>query len=172
MSDKQSSSETGEAVEGTKAADASSSSVPEAEHVASTLPEPEENKRRVSTDAAVETAQEVKAEENADIAELTRDMFQKMTAYLQGDLSVTAEDYKLLEQMNLVTSKKYADMRNIALQIGDSMTGLQNKYQSLQPYLDQIDQVEESVTSLEQAALRLDAYSKRLEAKFKQLEKR
>ena len=34
--------------------------------------------------------------------------------------------------------------------------------QSLQPYLDQIDQVEESVVSLEQAAYKLDAYSKRL----------
>ena len=33
---------------------------------------------------------------------------------------------------------------------------------SLEPYLEQIDKVEESVASLEQAAYRLDAYSKRL----------
>ncbi|CAN8020324.1 unnamed protein product, partial [Ixodes persulcatus] len=32
----------------------------------------------------------------------------------------------------------------------------------LKPYLDQIDQVEDSVTKLEQAAYKLDAYSKRL----------
>ena len=32
----------------------------------------------------------------------------------------------------------------------------------LQPYLEQIDKVEESVASLEQAAYRLDAYSKKL----------
>ena len=32
----------------------------------------------------------------------------------------------------------------------------------LQPYLDQIDKLEESVASLEQAAYRLDAYSKKL----------
>lgn len=43
---------------------------------------------------------------------------------------------------------------------------------SLQPYLDQIDQIESSVNKLEQAAYKLDAYSKRLEAKFKSLEKR
>lgn len=43
---------------------------------------------------------------------------------------------------------------------------------SLQPYLDQIDQIEDSVIKLEQAAYKLDAYSKRLEAKFKALEKR
>ncbi|XP_041485678.1 biogenesis of lysosome-related organelles complex 1 subunit 2-like [Lytechinus variegatus] len=177
MSDNQRSSEPeGGAVRGTGESSSSSEAVPQTDNESitrSTLElEAEDKKRRESTDAAVETAQEATVEANADIAELTRDMFQKMIAYLQGDLSATAEDYKLLEQMNLVTAKKYGDMKNIALQIGDSMTGLQSKYQSLQPYLDQIDQVEESVTSLEQAALRLDAYSKRLEAKFKQLEKR
>lgn len=43
---------------------------------------------------------------------------------------------------------------------------------TLQPYLDQIEQIEDSVVKLEQAAYKLDAYSKRLEAKFKSLEKR
>lgn len=43
---------------------------------------------------------------------------------------------------------------------------------SLLPYLQQIDQIEDSVVKLEQAAYKLDAYSKRLEAKFKSLEKR
>ena len=37
-----------------------------------------------------------------------------------------------------------------------------SKDKSLEPYLEQIDKVEESVASLEQAAYRLDAYSKRL----------
>ena len=34
--------------------------------------------------------------------------------------------------------------------------------ENLQPYLEKIDQIEESVASLEQAAYKLDAYSKRL----------
>lgn len=33
---------------------------------------------------------------------------------------------------------------------------------SLQPYLDQINKIEEQVSSLEQAAYKLDAYSKKL----------
>lgn len=33
---------------------------------------------------------------------------------------------------------------------------------SLQPYLDQINQIEEQVSTLEQAAYKLDAYSKKL----------
>lgn len=42
---------------------------------------------------------------------------------------------------------------------------------TLIPYLEQIDQIEDSVIKLEQAAYKLDAYTKRLEAKFKSLEK-
>ncbi len=37
---------------------------------------------------------------------------------------------------------------------------------SLQPYLDQINQIEEQVSSLEQAAYKLDAYSKKLGKMF------
>ncbi len=37
-----------------------------------------------------------------------------------------------------------------------------NSDNSLQPYLEMIDQVEESVASLEQAAYKIDSYSKRL----------
>lgn len=43
---------------------------------------------------------------------------------------------------------------------------------SLEPYLFQIDQIEDSVSKLEQAAFKLDAYAKRLETKYKSLEKR
>lgn len=43
---------------------------------------------------------------------------------------------------------------------------------SLQPYCDQIDQVEASVSALEQTAYRLDSYCKQLETKFKEIERR
>lgn len=63
-------------------------------------------------------------------------------------------------------------MKHISLGIGSALQELNENYKSLQPYLDQVDIVEESVASLEQAAYSLDHYSKRLEAKFKALEKR
>ncbi|XP_072038957.1 biogenesis of lysosome-related organelles complex 1 subunit 2-like [Amphiura filiformis] len=132
--------------------------------------EPEERPHSESTEAAVETG--IEATGQSDVAELTRDMFSKMTDYLRGDLASTAEDYKLLEQMNRLTTDKYGEMKQMGLEIGKSMKDLNDKYRNIQPYLDQIDQVEESVANLEQAALRLEAYSKRLEAKFKQLEKK
>jgi len=85
-------------------------------------------------------------------------------------------------------------MRQISGNVNKGVTQLNEKYAQLKPYVDQIDQIDESVTRyvvhqlvhcqenraeenchtcrLEQAAFKLDAYSKRLEAKFKTLEKR
>ncbi|MBN3302268.1 BL1S2 protein, partial [Amia calva] len=99
-------------------------------------------------------------------------MFDKMSVFLQGELTATCEDYKLLENMNKLTSLKYMEMKDISINISRNLQDLNQKYASLQPYLDQINQIEEQVTALEQAAYKLDTYSKKLEAKFKKLEKR
>lgn len=108
----------------------------------------------------------------ADVVRLCQETMAKTAEYLRGELEGTAEEYKLLEQMNQVTINKYSEMKHIAMNISRAMVELDDKYRSLQPYLDQIDQIEESVSNLEQAAYRLDAYSKRLESKFKTLQKR
>lgn len=106
------------------------------------------------------------------MVELCRETFLKTSEYLKGELEGTVEDYKLLETMNKVTISKYSEMKNIAAGLGKALTDLNEKYKMLQPFLDQIDQIDDSVSSLEQAAYKLDAYSKRLEAKFKMLENR
>ncbi|XP_007080229.2 biogenesis of lysosome-related organelles complex 1 subunit 2 [Panthera tigris] len=126
----------------------------------------------VRDDAAVETAEEAKEPAEADITELCRDMFSKMATYLTGELTATSEDYKLLENMNKLTSLKYLEMKDIAINISRNLKDLNEKYAGLQPYLDQINVIEEQVAALEQAAYKLDAYSKKLEAKYKKLEKR
>ncbi|ETE60141.1 Biogenesis of lysosome-related organelles complex 1 subunit 2, partial [Ophiophagus hannah] len=86
----------------------------------------------------VETAEEATEPAEADINELCTEMFNKMAIYLTGELTATSEDYKLLENMNKLTNA------------------------ALQPYLEQINQIEEQVAALEQAAYKLDAYSKKL----------
>ncbi|XP_072875363.1 biogenesis of lysosome-related organelles complex 1 subunit 2 isoform X2 [Chlorocebus sabaeus] len=87
-------------------------------------------------------------------------------------ITATSEDYKLLENMNKLTSLKYLEMKDIAINISRNLKDLNQKYAGLQPYLDQINVIEEQVAALEQAAYKLDAYSKKLEAKYKKLEKR
>ncbi|KAF7659697.1 hypothetical protein LDENG_00292990 [Lucifuga dentata] len=129
-------------------------------------------KPSANSDGGVETAEEAVEPAESDINELCTDMFEKMSVFLQGELTATCEDYRLLENMNKLTSLKYMEMKDISINISRNLQDLNNKYASLQPYLDQINQIEEQVSSLEQAAYKLDAYSKKLEARFKKLEKR
>ncbi|XP_053163177.1 biogenesis of lysosome-related organelles complex 1 subunit 2 isoform X3 [Hemicordylus capensis] len=90
-------------------------------------------------------------------------MFNKMAIYLTGELTATSEDYKLLENMNKLTSLKYLEMKDIAINISRNLKDLNQKYAGLQPYLEQINLIEDQVAALEQAAYKLDAYSKKLE---------
>uniref|UniRef100_H9G436 Biosis of lysosomal organelles complex 1 subunit 2 n=1 Tax=Anolis carolinensis TaxID=28377 RepID=H9G436_ANOCA len=116
----------------------------------------------VKHDPAVETAEEATEPAEADINELCKDMFNKMAVYLTGELTATSEDYKLLENMNKLTSLKYLEMKDIAINISRNLKDLNQKYAGLQPYLEQINLIEEQVAALEQAAYKLDAYSKKL----------
>ncbi|KAL0277628.1 UNVERIFIED_CONTAM: hypothetical protein PYX00_004854 [Menopon gallinae] len=107
-----------------------------------------------------------------NISKLANTMFQKCSEFLLGELTSTQEDYKLLENMNRVAIRKYSDMKQIAGNIAKCMKEVDEKYKALQPYLEQIDQIEDSVNKLEQAAYKLDAYSRRLENQYKMLVKK
>uniref|UniRef100_A0A8C8ED60 Biogenesis of lysosomal organelles complex 1 subunit 2 n=1 Tax=Otus sunia TaxID=257818 RepID=A0A8C8ED60_9STRI len=123
---------------------------------------PEAGAQPAKQDPVVETAEEAKEPAEADINELCKDMFNKMATYLTGELTATSEDYKLLENMNKLTSLKYLEMKDIAINISRNLKDLNQKYAALQPYLEQINLIEEQVAALEQAAYKLDAYSKKL----------
>nr|XP_020850825.1 biogenesis of lysosome-related organelles complex 1 subunit 2-like [Phascolarctos cinereus] len=115
--------------------------------------------------------QEATEPAEVDITGLCQDVFSKMATYLTGELTATSEDYKLLENMKKLTSLKYLEMKDIAVNISRNLKDLNQRSAALQPYLDQITLIEEQVAALEQAAYALDAYSKKLEAKYKKLER-
>ena len=106
------------------------------------------------------------------VHDLCRDMFQKTSDYVQGELLGTAEEYLLLEKLNKMTTAKYSDMSSLSRDLTVMMTELNEKYAHLKPYLEQIDQLEENVSALESAAYQLDKYSKKLEAKLRQVDRR
>eukprot|EP00824_Muranothrix_gubernata_P014618 TRINITY_DN3029_c0_g1_i3.p1 TRINITY_DN3029_c0_g1~~TRINITY_DN3029_c0_g1_i3.p1 ORF type:complete len:158 (+),score=18.81 TRINITY_DN3029_c0_g1_i3:22-474(+) len=118
----------------------------------------------------------------------TRTMFQALNKYLRGELNcalvcvrkmflalrtlcaVTLEDYLLLERMNRVATQKYNEMADYAEGLGTFIAIMQAKYDSLRPYLDQIDEIDARVTQLEQVVNLLNDYTKRLEQRFKSLQ--
>nr|XP_020837006.1 biogenesis of lysosome-related organelles complex 1 subunit 2-like [Phascolarctos cinereus] len=115
-------------------------------------------------------AEEATKPSKVDIMGLCQAMFSKMATYLNSELTATSEEYKLLENMNKLTSLKYLEMKDIAVNVSRNLKDLNQKSAALQPYLDQITLNEKQVAALEQAAYKLDAYSKKLEAKYKKLE--
>ncbi|XP_012279061.1 biogenesis of lysosome-related organelles complex 1 subunit 2 [Orussus abietinus] len=106
-----------------------------------------------------------------NLSRLANAMFQKTGEYLQEELTATHADYKLLEKLNKETIEKYSELKTVSSNVAQSLELLNQKYRKLQPILDNINQIDDSVTKLEQAAYKLAAYSKRLEIKFKDIEK-
>ncbi|XP_003389556.1 PREDICTED: biogenesis of lysosome-related organelles complex 1 subunit 2-like [Amphimedon queenslandica] len=122
--------------------------------------------------ALAEEATKKNDEKKEKTRELTRDMFDKVADYVNGELAMTCEEYDLLLRLNQVTIAKYNDMTTIASGLADVSQRLNDKFVSLQQYCDQIDQVDTRVAELEQTAYRLDSYAKQLEARFKALERK
>ncbi len=109
---------------------------------------------------------------------------------------MTSSDYKLLEQMNHVTTEKYKAMTDQATDLVLFMEELQKKCTirclhcaqtsaeltlvsahhrtdvSFQPYLQQIDTIEKSVDELERTVMLMDEYTRQLEGKFRLLNER
>ncbi|KAK6021682.1 hypothetical protein OSTOST_12640 [Ostertagia ostertagi] len=72
--------------------------------------------------------------------------------------------------MNMATAQRYVDMRAVADKVSEKLVRLNDKYESLRPYLQQIDEMDESTRRLEEAANILDQYVTALEAKLQTLQ--
>ena len=107
-----------------------------------------------------------------NLNQLTQDLFKKMNVYLQGEVESTIQDYSLLQEMNVVTSERYEKMLQTAKNVGDTLYGINSKIRELQPYLHQIEEIEQNVLILEKTANKLDTYTKQLEERFQKIEKR
>ncbi|XP_034950404.1 biogenesis of lysosome-related organelles complex 1 subunit 2 [Chelonus insularis] len=106
-----------------------------------------------------------------NLSRLANAMFKKTGEYLQEELTATHADYRLLERLNKEAIAKYTELKTISMSVSQSLEILNQKYRKLQPILENINQIDDSVAKLEQAAYKLAAYSKRLETKFKDIER-
>ncbi|KAL0851728.1 hypothetical protein ABMA28_000047 [Loxostege sticticalis] len=107
------------------------------------------------------------------ISRLATQLFKRTNDYLQGEMSAGQEHYNLLEEINRLTITKYADLRNLAVNLNKTLTEYNEMYQNqIKPLLMQIDQIDSQVSQFEVNAYRLDSYTKQLKARFKELEEK
>ncbi|CAH1759297.1 2235_t:CDS:2 [Entrophospora sp. SA101] len=106
-----------------------------------------------------------------DVNKLTENMFKKVTEYLKGEILATTEDYRLLENMNILTKERYNEMSFMAQNLVVEMSKLQEIYSDFEPYVKQIDEISEQVDFLEKVTNELDDYSKELESRLKKISK-
>lgn len=100
-----------------------------------------------------------------NLSRIATKMFDNISQFIQTEFG-SLEDYKLLESMNDVTRSKYQDIQQIMTCLQASTTEMNSKLAHLEPLLQQIDEINETVNKLESAALKLDAYSIELEKKL------
>lgn len=54
-------------------------------------------------------------------------MFDKVSEYLKSEMSSSESEYRLLEEMNKVTTAKYQDLTKIAANVGKGVVELNEK---------------------------------------------
>uniref|UniRef100_A0A914D856 Biogenesis of lysosome-related organelles complex 1 subunit 2 n=1 Tax=Acrobeloides nanus TaxID=290746 RepID=A0A914D856_9BILA len=101
---------------------------------------------------------------------LSDNVFDKISAFVNGQIQGTIDDYKLLEEMNNVTAQRYADMKQVAATVSDRLSQLNEKYETLRPYLQQIDEIDSNSRKMEEAVALLENYVTALETKLKKFQ--
>ncbi|CAK1588412.1 unnamed protein product [Parnassius mnemosyne] len=105
------------------------------------------------------------------LSRLATQLFKRTNDYLQGEMAAGQEHYILLEEINRLAITKYADLRNLAMNLSKTLNEYNEMYNDqITPLLQQIDDIDAQVSQFEINAYRLDSYTKQLKARFKELE--
>jgi DNA repair ATPase RecN len=99
------------------------------------------------------------------LCQLANEAIEKTAQHLQGELLVTSNDFQLLESMNRQTQQEYQSIKENVTTMNRLGPPIRATYQSLEPYLVQIDPILKQVNELASIARELDAYTKELEIK-------
>ncbi|KAL1522929.1 hypothetical protein AB1Y20_017894 [Prymnesium parvum] len=120
-----------------------------------------------AAEASLHRSATAQHEQAAEAAVAT--MLHKISQYVAGEAELSAEDYRLLEAMNLAVADRYSAMADFSSGLVAFAERLQVKCDEIVPHLSRVDELEEQVSALEAAVQQLDQYSRRLETKFQEL---
>ncbi|KAG0021235.1 biogenesis of lysosome- organelles complex 1 subunit 2 [Podila clonocystis] len=121
-----------------------------------------------STFSAADAARHLSQEH---VAKTSQEMFRKISDYVKSEMLATGEDYKLLENMNIVTKERYGEMAIMAQELMQEVGKLRTTYSDFEPYLARIDEISQQAHMISNVASELDEYTKALEARLKRVSK-
>ncbi|KAF9930023.1 biogenesis of lysosome- organelles complex 1 subunit 2 [Linnemannia zychae] len=105
------------------------------------------------------------------VSRASQEMFRKIADYIRTEMLVTGEDYKLLENMNIVTKDQYTELAGVAQELMQEVGKLRTTYSDFEPYLDRIEEISQQAEVISNIAAELDEYTKSLELRLKRVSK-
>ncbi|ORZ04722.1 biogenesis of lysosome-related organelles complex-1 subunit 2-domain-containing protein [Lobosporangium transversale] len=105
------------------------------------------------------------------VTRTSQDMFKKIVDYVKSEMLTTAEDYRLLENMNILTKERYNELAGVAQELMVEVGKLRTTYSDFEPYLARIDEISEQAEMISNIAIELDEYTKSLEMRLKRVTK-
>ncbi|KAF9120455.1 biogenesis of lysosome- organelles complex 1 subunit 2 [Mortierella sp. 14UC] len=105
------------------------------------------------------------------VSRASQEMFRKVADYIRAEMLATGEDYKLLENMNIVTKDRYSELAGVAQELMQEVGKLRTTYSDFEPYLERIDEISQQAETISNIAAELDEYTNSLELRLKRISK-
>ncbi|KAI1311598.1 biogenesis of lysosome- organelles complex 1 subunit 2 [Mortierella claussenii] len=105
------------------------------------------------------------------VTRTSQEMFKKMAEYVKSEMLTTGEDYKLLENMNIMAKERYSELAGVAQELMMEVGKLRTTYSDFESYLDRIDEISQQADMISNIATELDEYTKSLETRLKRVSK-
>ncbi|KAF9096775.1 biogenesis of lysosome- organelles complex 1 subunit 2 [Mortierella sp. AD031] len=105
------------------------------------------------------------------VSRASQEMFRKVADYIRNEMLATGEDYKLLENMNILTKDRYSELAGMAQELMQEVGKLRTTYSDFEPYLERIDEISQQAETISNIAAELDEYTKSLESRLKRISK-
>ncbi|KAF9902913.1 biogenesis of lysosome- organelles complex 1 subunit 2 [Linnemannia zychae] len=131
----------------------------------------EQNQQQMQSNQTFSAADAARHLSQEHVSRASQEMFRKVADYIRAEMLATGEDYKLLENMNIVTKDRYSELAGVAQELMQEVGKLRTTYSDFEPYLERIDEISQQAETISNIAAELDEYTKSLELRLKRISK-